>query len=77
MFREVLDDVVILVPDREREPFALEGGAALWRLLEQPHTTSELLTALIEGPAVPQTAAELDALLAQLADSGAVEGKAS
>lgn len=77
LFREALDDVVILVPGRELEPFALEGGADLWRLLEQPHTTSELLTALIEGPSAPQTDAELDELLVRLADSGAVEGKSS
>jgi hypothetical protein len=73
LYREALDDVVILVPGPESEPFALTGGAALWGLLEQPRTTGELLTALSKGNAVPRAEAELDELLARLADSGAVD----
>jgi hypothetical protein len=71
LYREALDDVVILVPGPEPEPFALSGGAQLWRLLEQPHTTGQLLAALTEGSAVAE--AEMDALLARLADLGAVD----
>jgi hypothetical protein len=73
LYREALDDVVLLVPGPEAEPFALAGGVHLWRLLEQPHTTGELATALAEEEAVPRANQELAALLAQLADSGAVE----
>ena len=71
LYREALDDVVILVPGPEREPFALAGGVALWRLLEQPRTTGELVTAL--GAADPLASTELDTLLARLAESGAVD----
>ena len=74
MFRHVLDDVVILVPGRQPEPFALAGGAALWRLLEQPRTTRELISNLSAGMAVGSNAdLELDGLLARLADAGAVD----
>jgi hypothetical protein len=72
LYREALDDVVLLVPGLEAEPFALTGGVHLWRLLEQPHTTGELATALAEGEAVPQANQQLATLLARLADSGAV-----
>ena len=74
LYREVLDDVVILVPGPdEPEPFALAGGAALWRLLAQPRTSEELLAALTVGFAAPQGDTELDGLLAQLAGAGAVD----
>ncbi len=74
LFRHVLDDVVILVPGRQPEPFALAGGAALWRLLEQPRTTRELISNLSAGMAVGSNAdLELDGLLARLADAGAVD----
>ena len=73
LYREALDDVVILVPGTDTEPFALAGGAPLWRLLAQPHTTGELLAALTEGMANSRAESELDGLLARLADSGAVE----
>jgi hypothetical protein len=74
LFRQALDDVVILVPGPEPEPFAVAGGAALWRLLERPHTTADLLSALTAGVTVETSAAtELDGLLAQLADAGAVD----
>lgn len=73
LYREALDDVVILVPGADTEPFALAGGAALWRLLARPHTTGELLAALTEKMANSRAEAELDGLLARLADSGAVE----
>lgn len=74
LFREVLDDVVILVPGAEPEPFAVAGGAALWRLLERPRTTGEVLEALTAGLAVPTKGkAELEGLLARLTDAGAVD----
>jgi hypothetical protein len=74
LFRQALGDVVILVPGREPEPFALAGGAALWRLLEQPRTTRELFSNLSAGMAVGSNAdTELDGLLAWLADVGAVD----
>jgi hypothetical protein len=74
LYREALDDVVLLVSGHEEaEPFALAGGVYLWRLLEQPHTTGELATALAVGEAVPKANQELAALLARLADSGAVD----
>jgi Coenzyme PQQ synthesis protein D (PqqD) len=73
LYRETLDDVVILVPGPESEPFALAGGAQLWRLLEHPHTTGQLLTALAEGSAAPRAQEEMDELLSQLADVGAVD----
>lgn len=73
LYREALDDVVILVPGPDSEPFALAGGARLWRLLEKPHTTEQLLTALSEGSAAPQPTTEMEDLLAELADFGAVD----
>lgn len=73
LYREALDDVVILVPGPESEPFALAGGAALWRLLEQPRTTAELLTDLTRGTSSQQLGTELDGLLARLVDAGAVD----
>ncbi len=74
LFRQALDDVVILVPGREAQPFALTGGLALWRLLEQPRTTRQLLSDLTPGLAVGTKAeSELDGLLVWLADVGAVD----
>ena len=74
LFREALDDVVLLVPGSEAEPFALAGGAALWRLLERPRTTDELMADMTAGMAVPAHGeAELEALLDRLADAGAVD----
>ncbi len=76
LFRQALDDVVILVPgpEPEPEPFALAGGAALWRLLEQPRTTRQLLSALAAGLAIDTEAdGELEGLLARLAEAGAVD----
>jgi hypothetical protein len=74
LFRQALDDVVILVPGPEAEPFALAGGADLWRLLEQPLTTEQLLSALTPGLAIgTKSDAELARLLARLADVGAVD----
>jgi hypothetical protein len=75
LFREALDDVVILVPGTDVEPFALAGGAALWRLLAEPRTTSELWSVLTEGLAINQAETDLDGLLGRLADSGAIERK--
>jgi hypothetical protein len=74
LFRQTLDDVVILVPGPDPEPFALAGGADLWRLLEQPRTTDQLLSALADQGAVGAEAmTELDVLLAHLADVGAID----
>jgi hypothetical protein len=74
LFREALDDVVLLVPGLEPEPFALVGGAALWRLLERPRTTSELVIGMAAGMDIPPKGeVELDALLNRLADAGAVD----
>lgn len=74
LYREALDDVVILLPGPEPEPFALAGGAALWRLLEHPRTTGDLLGALHAGAEdLAKKEAELDGLLTVLADAGAVD----
>lgn len=74
LYREALDDVVILVPGPEPEPFALSGGAQLWRLLEEPRTTSDLLMGLhVAVEDLAEKEGELDALLGRLADSGAVD----
>lgn len=74
LFRQVLDDVVILAPGPEPEPLALTGGAALWRLLAQPRTTHQLLSTLTSGRDVDTPAeAELDGLLERLADMRAVD----
>jgi hypothetical protein len=74
LFRWALDDVVILVPGPEPEPFALAGGAALWRLLEEPRSTCELMAALTKGgPAHEDGDAALEDLLTRLADAGAVD----
>jgi hypothetical protein len=74
LFREALDDVVLLVPGPEPTPFALAGGAALWRLLERPRTIGELVADIASGASVPpQGETELDALLNRLADAGAVD----
>ena len=74
LFRVALDDVVILVPGADPEPFALSGGAALWRLLAREVTTDELLGELTDGmTTVTEGEAELDHLLARLADMGAVD----
>jgi hypothetical protein len=82
LFRQALDDVVILVPgpqpalrpEPEPEPFALAGGAALWRLLEQPRTTHELVSELTAGVTVnTEPGMELDGLLTRLAEAGAVD----
>jgi hypothetical protein len=74
LFREALDDVVILVPGPEPEPFALAGGAALWRLLEQPCTTGDLLVAMgADGEDLANREGELEELLNSLAGSGAVD----
>lgn len=74
LWRVVLDDAVILVPD-ESEPFALTGGASLWRLLEQPRTTAELISMLSgsQGAARSRAEGELDSLLSELAAQGALE----
>ena len=74
LWRVVLDDAVILVPD-ESEPFVLTGGASLWRLLEQPRTTAELISTLSgsRGASGAQAEEELDSLLAELAAQGALE----
>jgi hypothetical protein len=69
-----MDDVVILVPGPDAEPFALAGGAALWSLLDEARTTHELLSALTADLTVGVMAeAELDGLLARLAEVGAVD----
>jgi hypothetical protein len=74
LFREVLDDVVLLVPGPEPEPFALAGGAALWRLLAQARTTVELMADATAGMTVQAGGqAELETLLSRLADAGAVD----
>ena len=74
LFRQAMDDVVLLVRGPDPEPFALSRGAALWRLLEHPCTTGQLLSTLSPGTAVSASAySELDGLLARLAEIGAVE----
>jgi hypothetical protein len=74
LYREALDDVVILVPGPEAEPFALAGGAQLWRLLERPRTTRDLLAALSAGmDDLAEKEGELEGLLRRLVDSGAVD----
>ena len=74
LFRQAMDDVVLLVPGPDPEPFALAGGAALWRLLDRPCTTGQLLSTLSPGTAVSASAdSELDGLLIRLAEIGAVE----
>jgi hypothetical protein len=74
LYREALDDVVILVPGPQPEPFALAGGAHLWRLLEEPRTTGDLLAALNAGQEdLDEKEEELDELLGRLVDSGAVD----
>lgn len=74
LFREALDDVVILVPGPEPEPFALAGGADLWRLLEQPRSTGDLLVAMnADGEDLSKREGELDGLLTYLAGAGAVD----
>ena len=74
LWRAVLDDAVLLIPDQP-EPLALAGGAALWALLETPHATEDLARAL--GERTEATLAEVDAglrpLLGRLAELGAVE----
>ena len=70
MWRNVLDDVVVLAPGTP-DPFALAGGAALWAALEAPGTPAELAAA--SGSADPAGAEAVASLLADLAARGAVE----
>lgn len=78
LYREALDDVVILVPGTDAEPFALAGGASLWRFLAQPRSTGELLASLTTETADPaREAEELEGLLNRLADAGAVHRTAA
>jgi hypothetical protein len=52
----------------------LAGGAALWRLLEQPRTTGDLLVAMsADGEDLANREGELDGLLTSLAGAGAVD----
>jgi len=69
-------DAVVLMPAGAAEPAALPGtAAAVWDLLAEPASLAELVAALSEVYAVDPEAITDDvaALLAQLAELGAVE----
>ncbi|HWG73751.1 MAG TPA: PqqD family protein [Acidimicrobiales bacterium] len=74
LWRAVLDDAVLLIPDQV-EPLALSGGAALWSLLEVPQAAEDLARTLGERTGASRTDVEgaLRALLARLVQLGAVD----
>ena len=69
LWRVTLDDVVLAAADRDDPPFAVSGGAPLWRLLASGGTAEDLAASLgAEGQEV-----DLERLLVSLAEAGLVE----
>jgi hypothetical protein len=68
LWREVLDDVILLA-ERDSEPVALARGAPLWRRLVEASTERELE----EATPTPVGTGALTALLEDLYRRGAVE----
>lgn len=69
LWRIVMDDAVVVRVDSDQPPFALSGGARLWRLLAEPRSLDELAEDLGAGG----HAGGLEGLLDSLTDAGVVE----
>ena len=68
LWRDVMDDVVVLASVGDGDPIVLTDGSGLWQLLDEPRTLDELGAQL--GSAAPHK--DLDALLSRLSDAGVV-----
>jgi hypothetical protein len=66
LWREALDDVVVADRRGREEPFALAGGASLWRALAEP-------VALEDVPVAAGEASALAGLLEDLRRRGVVD----
>jgi hypothetical protein len=68
LWRDVLNDVVVLAAAGDGDPIVLTDGFGLWQLLGEPRTLGEL------GAQLASTAPHQDlyALLSRLSDAGVV-----
>ena len=74
LWRQILDDVVLLPSESDLDPFALAGGAELWSLLRERRDLSALIASLYPGVQSSETRRdELLLLLSDLERTGAVE----
>lgn len=74
LWRDTGLHVVVLSQESSSDIKVLAGGGAVvWRLLEDPATISDLLTAFRRGGAEPPSADELEACLRELSEQGLVD----
>lgn len=73
LWRGVLGDVVVAAAASDDEPLALSGGATLWKLLEAPRTTAEIVVGLSSAESFePQREDAIYDLLVHLESVGLV-----
>jgi hypothetical protein len=74
LWRDTGEHVVVLLHDGPSDVKVLGGGGALlWRLLEQPATTAELMTELQGIGGTPPSGREVEDCLSDLAEQQLLE----